>query len=593
VKHVAGPQSSTSWWNAILVNLPHEVQRLVAQMEKDWSEKPLAEIFVEIKKATQTYLDTVLFKLSMEKTSIQQRLNKNFVRSSGINNKRERPFDEASRKKKKVDVETKETKFEGKCLHCGRLGHKVKTCNADGAEQARLEYYAKMKEKKPSEGKKKEKSDGKKVPKFNINKQIKKYYSGGAKCDRLYKSSILRVARANKMYTSTKSGPDLYTTYLAINGKQQIGICDSFATHSFVNRAFIELCGLGPLYSVPDVEVRLGDGSIVKPLGVEVLVHHKESCRKHVFYCIDMVSTEPELIIGLDLFLFLGVQFNHRRKVFVNSKHWDNFTCSDENEPRKFVLATNGHHLANGIAEVLREEIEKNQAVTGFSPIGQVKIPCTKMKNVRPYPLPAALRFQIAQKVKEWYTETDGKQVVEDSKCVEHSLPLVIVRKKNGSIRICLDLRFVNENSPYDTNMNQSIPRIKQLKKFARRYKYFAALDVREAFTSLELEESSRKFTTFLFEGKRYQFHGVPFGLAFLPAHFQTVMESLFVDMPWANPYVDDILVGADTPEELRERLKSVIGKLTENNFKLNMEKSVLISEQIHVLGSILGKLRV
>ena len=498
-----------------------------------------------------------------------------------------------------------------RCFICNSSAHLKQDCpqlkeakeekdskngNNPKKETLKKEGSKKRKDGKPMKNKKKS-SDYLRSP---FGKKDLTNASLSKKLDRLFKMQIRSTIAVGKLHKAilkpvknddTSQKEPVYTTDVYINGKAMEGVCDSYATHTFANKAFVLANKLGPLHLNEDVEVKLGNGEVVHPYSVEVLVGNMVgSYKKMIIYVVDMKSKEPELIIGLDLFGFLGVNFSHRKRVFLKSKHWNNFIMEDEEQIRKFFVASKpSGDLSKSVMENLKDHIEANQNVSGFSPVDKVKIDCKKMKNIRAYNLPVSLRHQIGQKIKEWYSVRNGRQVIEDSDCVQHSLPLVIVRKKNGKLRICLDLRFVNENTSYDTNTNQTIPKIKKIKETMRKYKLFAVLDVEEAFNSLELDEESRKFTTFLFEGKRYQFRGVPFGLHFLPAHFQEVMEKIFVDNPNTVPYLDDIVIGGDSIEELTANVQRALEKLTENKFKVNMEKSVFATDEVRILGSIVS----
>ncbi len=604
VYSILGTKFTKSPWEMNLMvyqNMPKKVRTVIdgfKTSEPKWlteTEKPgrTNEFIARITGACDTFKMDLMRDLPFENESVMQTLREMMDLGSEDKNKighhRERPDDNKGlpeTKKFKVSVtggkkegrgppRVREKPRDDKCHFCKKPGHFKKDCPAAKGHFS-------------SEGK------GGGNPKTNKNvssKYSSREYSS-KQCNKLFQRRFVRpkIAHFKKMAIHGDKEAVVFTSLVAINGRVHEGVCDSYATHSMVNKAFVNRFKLGPLYHVDDMEVKLGNGKTVIPDCVEVLVQDtKGASKKHILYCIDHVSTEPEMVIGLDLFRFLGVRFDHNRRVFVGSRFWDNLTITDEAEARKFVTAPKSTEMADEMKEILKLEIDLNQRVSGFSPVGKVKIPCTKKKNIRQRTLPIALEAQVAQKVKEWYTVTDGKQVIEDSTCVEHSLPLVVVRKKNGKIRLCLDLRFVNENTPYDVNTNQTIPKIKNIKQMAMKYKYFSVLDVVDAFNSLELEEGSRDFTTFIVNGRRYRFRGVPFGLHFLPAHFQMVMEKLFVKLPYVNPYLDDIVVGASSKEELVDRLREVINILSENKFKVNMEKSVFAAEEVHILGSIVS----
>ena len=120
--------------------------------------------------------------------------------------------------------------------------------------------------------------------------------------------------------------------------------------------------------------------------------------------------------------------------------------------------------------------------------------------------------------------------------------PGVVVIKKDGRVRLCLDARRINQIIIPDQESPESINEIFQ--KFSG-VKYMTSLDLTAGYWQVPLAEVSRKYTAFLFNGKNYQFRRLPFGLNTSVASF----------IKW---YVNDTLIASRTFEEHLDHLSLI-----------------------------------
>lgn len=374
------------------------------------------------------------------------------------------------------------------------------------------------------------------------------------------------------------------TISVQIDSKMFKGHLDSLSTKSLVNFAFIKKIKKEKDLQKDNTSFKTADGRIVESKYIDLHLQTLNYYSNHRFYIIDFISEEPEVIIGLDLFRPLKVIIDAKSRDIISSHDVKMDFLYDEIKRNKPQIAIK-HELSKKMIERLKELIEKNKLIKGYAKVDPIKIPCIKKTINKIYSLPYAIRFEVEEKIKEWYESG----VIGDSKEVEHLLPLVCARKKNGKIRICLDLRSVNAQTPYDKSQNKIIPRIHRILSEGKKYKWFASIDLSDAYLSLQLDNDSKDFTTFEFNRKKYRFNSCPFGLSFIPAKFQLIMEKIFVEKDFIYPYIDDLLIGGDSPEDLEDKLGQVISLLNEYNFKINLEKSVFAATEIKVLGKIIS----
>lgn len=129
------------------------------------------------------------------------------------------------------------------------------------------------------------------------------------------------------------------------------------------------------------------------------------------------------------------------------------------------------------------------------------------------------------------------------------------------------------------------LPTLEEIQRKLAGSKYFAKLDLTNAFHHVEIDEESRELTTFMAEDGMYRFTRLVFGVNCAPEKFQEIMERLFSDINFVVIFIDDILIYARTLEELKERTRTVISILKQNNLTLNMEKCEFEKENLSFLG--------
>ena len=165
----------------------------------------------------------------------------------------------------------------------------------------------------------------------------------------------------------------------------------------------------------------------------------------------------------------------------------------------------------------------------------------------------------------------------------------MIVRKKDGSIRFCIDFRKLNQRTIKD---EYPIPRIDDTLLSLAGSKYFTTLDLKSGYWQVELREWDKAKTAFcvgwlgFFECNR-----MPFGLCNAPATFQRLMERCMGDLNLRDCliYLDDIIIFSSTFEEHLQRLQAVFENLEKHNLKLKPSKCKFFKERVVYLGHLVS----
>lgn len=165
--------------------------------------------------------------------------------------------------------------------------------------------------------------------------------------------------------------------------------------------------------------------------------------------------------------------------------------------------------------------------------------------------------------------------------------PILLVKKKDGSMRMCVDYRGLNQITLKNT---YPLPRIDDL--FDRLYdaRFFTKLDLYSGYHQVAIAPEDTHKTAFTSRYGTYEFLVMPFGLTNAPATFQTAMNELFHEYldEFVIVYLDDILVYSPTLEDHVIHLTKVFDKLLQNNWYCKPKKCTFASSSVEYLGHII-----
>src|SRR5271156_4326487 len=208
-----------------------------------------------------------------------------------------------------------------------------------------------------------------------------------------------------------------------------------------------------------------------------------------------------------------------------------------------------------------------------------------KPKDCKVYPLSPTEQVELDK----WLDEQLEKGYIYPSKS-QMASPFFFVGKKDGKLRPTQDYRHLNAG----TKKNKSpLPLIQELIDRLKGKKYFTKLDVRWGYNNIRIKEGDKWKATFKTNRGLFEPTVMFFGLTNSPATFQNMMNDLFkelIDSGSVEIYLDDILITADTLEELRSETDKVLKILQDNDLFLKPEKCEFEQERIEYLGVIISK---
>lgn len=169
------------------------------------------------------------------------------------------------------------------------------------------------------------------------------------------------------------------------------------------------------------------------------------------------------------------------------------------------------------------------------------------------------------------------------------SSPVVLVQKKDGSVRFCIDYRALNKITRKDV---YPMPRIDDALDSLQGAEYFSSLDLRSGYWQIPMHESDKEKTAFATPDGLYEFNVMPFGLCNAPATFERMMDTVLRGLKWKTClcYLDDIVIFSSTFSQHLQRLDEVLTCLARAGLQLNTKKCRFASKTIKVLGHIVSK---
>ncbi|KAK6012382.1 zinc knuckle [Ostertagia ostertagi] len=204
-------------------------------------------------------------------------------------------------------------------------------------------------------------------------------------------------------------------------------------------------------------------------------------------------------------------------------------------------------------------------------------------QKTRPVPIAARKEF------KETIKDLVGRGIVERSSS-EWASPVVLVRKKDGTLRVCIDYRELNKVIRQDS---YPLPKIDTVLQCLAGKKVFSTMDLASGYWQIRLSEDAKRKSAFTTSEGLFQFTVLPFGLSTSPAVFQRMMDMVLKGLELEDEvfvYIDDILVATESIERHYVVLRRVFEALRKANLRLKPQKCTFFRESVSFLGHYIDK---
>ena len=249
-------------------------------------------------------------------------------------------------------------------------------------------------------------------------------------------------------------------------------------------------------------------------------------------------------------------------------------------------------HVGEQLTET--QQADLHQLLNEFSDVFQCKPGCTsKAEHVidsgnaapirlPPYRIPHAYRAAVKEELEGMLA--DG--IIEPSTSA-WSAPIVLVKKSDGSLRLCVDYRRLNQVSQFDA---YPMPRVEELIDRIGKSKYISTMDLARGYWQVPMAPKDREKTAFATPYGLFQFNVMPFGLKGAPATFQRLMDLIVQGLDEiSGSYIDDLVVFSETWAQHLEHLRAILTRLRAANLTAKAKKCKFGATQCVYLGHIVG----
>ena len=206
--------------------------------------------------------------------------------------------------------------------------------------------------------------------------------------------------------------------------------------------------------------------------------------------------------------------------------------------------------------------------------------------RLAPYRIPHAYRDDVKRELEEMLE----CGIIEPSTS-GWSSPLVTVKKKDGSLRLCVDYRRLNWVSKMDA---YPILRVDDLTDKVSEAPFITTLDLTKGYWQVPVAVQDREKAAFSTPYGLFQFSRMPFGLQGAPATFQRMIDKILNQMgDFASAYIDDVIVYSRTWQEHLNHMKAVLSKIQQSGLTLKRKKCRFAMLECVYVGHLVGSGRV
>ena len=300
-----------------------------------------------------------------------------------------------------------------------------------------------------------------------------------------------------------------------------------------------------------------------------------------------VVQTLPHaLIIGIDtLARSRGVVDVARGRCELNGQEFACLVKPESSGPNLAVVMDSGNERINALLHEYKDVFHQPGCAVGVtSAIAPMRIITTgKPIAQRPYRAPLTKRHVIEEEITEMLR--DG--VIEPSQSPWAS-PVLLVPKRDGSTRFCVDYRRLNAVTVRD---QYPLPQIQDIFDAMGGSSIFSTLDLKSGYWQIPVDERDKEKTAFTCHRGHFQFNRVSFGLTNAPAVFQRAMDGILSPVlgHCALVYIDDIVVYSKDAEEHERHLHEVFTLLQNAGLRLKSSKCEFARPSVELLGYIIS----
>jgi len=374
---------------------------------------------------------------------------------------------------------------------------------------------------------------------------------------------------------------------------------DSGATHSFVSDACVNRLGMLVCELQCELVVSTPASGLVRTSSLCARCPVEVEGRRYKVNLICLPLQELEVILGMD-WLFANrilIDYREKRLLFSDSEELELVSTQRvvkeiQSGAQCFIIFARmevGEREGTSVIPVVHEfEDVFPDEVLRLPPSREVEfsidlVPGTGPVSMAPYCMAPAELVKLKKQIEELME----KQFIRPHTS-PWGAPVLLVKKKDGSSRLCVDYRQLNKTTIKNKYL---LPRINDLMDQLHGSSVFSKIDLRSGYHQILVKADDVQKTAFRSKYGHYEYVVMPFGVTNAPAVFMDYMNRIF--QPFLDKFVvvfiDDILIYSRTREEHAEHLRLVLGVLREKQLYANMSKCEFWMGEVQFLGHVIS----
>ena len=340
------------------------------------------------------------------------------------------------------------------------------------------------------------------------------------------------------------------------------------------------------------IKLKSVTGQNIQILG-KSLVHFKIQDKEFSFIFSVVENLRKDVIIGDDFLINCKGKWDFERATLkLNGLHLSllskNSVTFSVPSIEQEIYASKLEHLSQENFSKFKDTITRNIDLFSKSETDLGKTNLVKMTldtgdsapiKQKPYKTPFSLRPEVEKHIDDLLTAN----LIRPSTSPWAS-PIIVVPKKDGGSRICIDYRKLNSVT---VSNSYPIPSISDILASLKNAKYFSCLDLKSGYHQIEMEERDKEKTAFVCFKGLFEYNVMPFGLCSAPPVFQELMNRVLGDAinNYAFAYIDDIIIYSPDIDSHLNHLQSIFNKLKQANLKLKLSKCSFGVSKVDYLG--------
>ena len=339
------------------------------------------------------------------------------------------------------------------------------------------------------------------------------------------------------------------------------------------------------------INLKTGGGELHEGIVKKIPIEYDNE-KRHIQFVYSETIAVP-IVLGMNFYnawnfkIVREVDSNLINLIRNTDDEDDDLECKEEKELEMRI--EDEHELTK------YENYLVNNAMCKFNFSDGIKLGCQKViqhkinteESTPIYCLPYRYNPIVTEKIQEIIDRWLYQGVIEKSES-EWRLPVVVVKKPDGSLRLCLDARRLNAITKKDCHTTPNV--LHKIDSLPSGAKFFVRLDLNEAFLQTELAPEDRKKTAFSIPNiGEFQFVRMPFGLINSPSTQSRLMEIIFqnINTPYIIHYLDDVIIMGVTINQLVDNIKLVADLLNKYGLTVSRKKTSKVLKRIRILGHV------